>query len=86
VEVDNTAKVTRGEQCIQHTINKKSVCYLHEAAGFPVQETLIDAIKAGNYTTWPGITVKTVNQHFPESDETQKGHMKNNDKLSDQRE
>ena len=67
---------TRGEQCIQHTINKKSVRYLHEAAGFPVQETWIDAIKAGNYTTWPGITLKTVNRHFPELDETQKGYEK----------
>jgi hypothetical protein len=44
--------------------------------GFPVKETWIDAIKAGNYTTWPGLNVKVVNRYFPESDETQKGHMK----------
>ncbi len=52
------------------------VCYLYAAVGFPVQETWIDAIKAGNYTTWPGLTVKMVNQHVPELEETQKGHMK----------
>ena len=38
---------------------KESVRYLHAAAGVPVQELWIDAIKAGNYTTWPGINVKT---------------------------
>ena len=25
---------------------------------------------------WPGLTQESVNKHFPESDETQKGHMK----------
>jgi hypothetical protein len=33
-------------------------------------------IKAVNYNTWPTITPETVRRHFPESDETQKGHMK----------
>jgi hypothetical protein len=41
-----------------------------------VKDSWIDAIKAGNYTTWPGLNVKVVNRYFPESDETQKGHMK----------
>ena len=41
-----------------------------------MKESWIDAIKAGNYTTWPGINVKVANRYFPESDETQKGHMK----------
>ena len=39
-------------------------------------ETWIKAIKAGNYNTWPTITPEVVCRHFPESDETQKGHMK----------
>ena len=55
---------------------KESIQYLHAAAGFPVKDSWIDAIKAGNYTTWPGLNVKVVNRYFPESDETQKGHMK----------
>ncbi len=55
---------------------KESVRYIHAAAGFPVKESWIDVIKAGNCTTWPGINVKVVNRYFPESDETQKGHMK----------
>ena len=55
---------------------KQTVKYLHAAAGFPVAETWIKAIKAGNYNTWPTITPEVVRRHFPELDETQKGHMK----------
>jgi len=54
----------------------QSIRYLHAAAGFPVKETWLDAIKAGNYVTWPGLTTTAVRKHFPDSDETQQGHMK----------
>jgi len=56
---------------IPHTIR-----YLHAMAGHPVKDTWLDAIKAGNYLTWPGLTTTAVRKHFPESDETQQGHMK----------
>jgi hypothetical protein len=49
---------------------------LHAAAGFPTKDSWIKAINNGNYKTWPGITTKVVNKHFPESVETQKGHTK----------
>ena len=49
--------------------------FLHAAAGYPVKDTWIAAINAGNYSTWPGLTAKAVRRHFPESNETQKGHM-----------
>ncbi len=49
--------------------------YHHASTGFPVTDTWIKAIKAGNYNTWPTITPATVQRHFPESNETQKGHM-----------
>ena len=52
------------------------VRYLHAAAGFPVKDTWLKAIKAGNYKTWPGITAENINKHFPDSVETLKGHMK----------
>ncbi len=55
---------------------KQTIRYLHAAAGFPVKDTWIKAIKARNFNTWPTITPKTVQCYFPESDETQKGHMK----------
>ena len=35
----------------------------------------IKAIRNGNYDTWPLINLKNVNKHFPESKETQYGHM-----------
>ena len=56
---------------IGHTIR-----YLHAAAGYPVKATWLKAIRNGNYSTWPLITVATVSKHFPESEETQHGHMR----------
>lgn len=56
---------------IRHTI-----CYIHAAAGYPVKATWLKAIRNGNYITWPLVTVATVTKHFPESEETQLGHMR----------
>jgi hypothetical protein len=50
--------------------------FLHAAAGYPVEDTWTKAINAGNYLTWPGLSAKAVRCNFPESNETQKGHMK----------
>ncbi len=50
--------------------------YLHAAAGYPVKDTWVKTINAGNYTTLPGLTATAARKHFPESDKTQKGHMK----------
>jgi hypothetical protein len=55
---------------------EQSIRYLHTAAGYPPEETWADAINAGNYNTWPGLTATAVRCHFPELDKTQKGHMK----------
>ena len=55
----------------------KSVRYLHGAASFPTKATWLRSIRAGNYLTWPLINIKNVYKYFPESDETQKGHMHN---------
>ena len=54
----------------------QTIRYLHTAAGFPVKETWLNAIKAGNYFTWLGLTTTAVRKHFPDSDKTQQGHMK----------
>ena len=54
----------------------QAIKYLHAAAGFPVKDTWIDAVNNNHFSTWPGLTAKAVNKHFPESVETQKGHMK----------
>jgi hypothetical protein len=50
------------------------VWYLHACAGFPTKPSWIKAIKNGKYASWLGLTVKAVAKHFPESEETMKGH------------
>jgi hypothetical protein len=56
--------------------SRQSLMYFHAATGFPSKETFTDAVRAGNYTTWPGLTTTLIAKHFPDSDKTQKGHMK----------
>ncbi len=55
---------------------KEVVRFLHAALGYPPKATLLTALRHGNLVTFPGLTIENVNKHFPESDETQKGHMK----------
>ena len=55
---------------------EKVTRYPHMSQGFPVKYTLLKAVKCGNPVTFPGLTASAVNKYFPESDETQKGHMK----------
>ena len=54
---------------------EQTIRYLHACAGFPTRRTWIKAIKKGNFIGWPMLTVENVNKHFPESEETAKGHM-----------
>ena len=51
--------------------------YLHATAGFPTEATWYAAVQAGNCNSWPWLNQKNVRAHFPESEETQKGHMQN---------
>ena len=55
---------------------KQTALWYHAAAGWPEKESFLDAIRKGNYATWPGLTVKMMSRHYPESIETKKGHMK----------
>jgi hypothetical protein len=55
---------------------RQTILYHHASAGFPVKETFLNAVRAGNYATWPGLTIATLHKYFPNLDETQKGHMK----------
>ncbi len=54
----------------------QSLMYFHAMVGFPVKETFLDAVRARNYATWPGLMTTLTAKQFPDSDETQKGHMK----------
>ena len=53
----------------------KIIRYLPAWAGFPTKGYWLKSIKGGNYATWPNLTAEAVNQHFPESNETNQGHM-----------
>eukprot|EP00804_Cyclotella_cryptica_P015116 CCRYP_000677-RA/>CCRYP_000677-RA protein AED:0.54 eAED:0.54 QI:0/0/0/0.5/0/0/2/160/193 len=44
---------------------------------FPTKSTWLLAICKGNYSTWPFISVKNIHKHFPQSEETQQGHTRN---------
>ena len=58
------------------TTQPEIVRFLHAAAGFPTKATWLNAIQKGYFASWPGLTAKAVEKHFPESEETQKGHMR----------
>ena len=51
------------------------VKYFHDAAGFPVKDTWLKAIKNKNYGSWPGLTYETARKYCPSADETIKGHL-----------
>ena len=51
------------------------VRWYHAAAGFPVRDTWLRAIKAGNFDSWPGLTYNNAARYCPSADETIKGHM-----------
>jgi len=55
---------------------KEVVRFLHASLGHPTQATLLTGAQHGNLVTFPGMTPQNISRHFPESDETQKGHMK----------
>eukprot|EP00804_Cyclotella_cryptica_P024344 CCRYP_015312-RA/>CCRYP_015312-RA protein AED:0.46 eAED:0.67 QI:0/0/0/1/0.5/0.33/3/0/382 len=55
---------------------QQTIRYLHAAAGFPTKTTWMAAIRRGNYDTWPLVTVANIHKHFPQSEETQQGHMR----------
>ena len=50
--------------------------FYHAAAGYPTKRTWIRAVARGHYASWPGLTTTAIQRHFPESLETQKGHMR----------
>ena len=53
-----------------------AIRYLHHEAGFPTKATWLKAIRNGSYLSWPLVNIKNINKYFPESEETQKGHMR----------
>jgi hypothetical protein len=53
----------------------KLVQYLYGCCGSPVVSTWKQAIKNGNFITWPGIDVLSIDAHLPKSIASAKGHL-----------
>ena len=54
---------------------EEAVKWMHAVCGYPVKSTWLKAIKAGNFDGWPIINKNNVKKYYPETDETQKGHL-----------
>jgi hypothetical protein len=51
------------------------VNYLHKAMFSPTKSALLQAVKTGHITTWPGLTEKAINKHLKLVSSTTMGHM-----------
>ncbi len=51
------------------------VGFYHACLGFPVKQTWLDAIKAGNCDSFNGLTYSNAARYCPDSDETIMGHL-----------
>ena len=51
------------------------VQYFHAAAGFPVLDTWLKAVKERNSVSWPGLAYHNKAKYYPIPDETLKLHM-----------
>jgi hypothetical protein len=61
---------------IYECTNKRDlVRFLHAAAFSPVQDTLLKAIPAGHFSTWPGLIEDLVRKHLLKEIATVKGHL-----------
>ena len=61
--INNIYEITSTEQAIK---------YLHACYSLPKKSSCLKSIRLGNYTTWPGLTIKNRNKYLPEEEETQK--------------
>jgi hypothetical protein len=51
------------------------VAFYHTCLGFPVKDTWLNAIKAGNCDMFAGLSYSNVAHYCPNSDETILGHL-----------
>ena len=54
---------------------EQAIKWMHAVCGYPVKTTWSTAAKAGNFVGLPLLTEKNINKYYPETDETPKGHM-----------
>ena len=51
------------------------VIYFHAAAGYPVRSTWLRAIEAGNFASFPGLTLANAKRFCPSANETIESHL-----------
>ena len=49
--------------------------FYHQIICCPTKRILIQAIKDGSFSTWPGLTEKLISKYLPESEITAKRHL-----------
>jgi hypothetical protein len=54
----------------------KTFLWYNASTGFLPKETFVDAVRKGNYATWPKLTITLIKHYFSDSDKTIKGHLK----------
>ncbi len=82
--LQTTSSNTRSAATQPETINvifdlpsaRQTLLWYHVAAGFPTKETFSNAVRVGNYSTWPGLTAKMIHCLFSNSNKTVRGHLK----------
>ncbi len=50
------------------------VRYYHTPAGFSTKPTWLKAIENKQYASWPDLSIEAVTPHYPDTEETPKGH------------
>ena len=51
------------------------ICYFPADVGYPVRSTWLTAVSAGNYSTWPGITLANATKYCPSATATIMRHL-----------
>ena len=51
------------------------ISYFHAETGYPVRSTWLKAISAGNYSSWPGMTLANATKYCPYADATIIRHL-----------
>ena len=49
--------------------------FYHQIIWCPTKHTLLQAIRDGSFSTWPGLTDKLISKYLPESEITSKGNL-----------
>ena len=67
--------VPRQPRAYRPTSQQDLATFYHQILCCPTKRTLLQAIKDGSFSTWPGLTEKLISKYLPESEITAKAHL-----------